>query len=332
VLLLLTVSSCIREEGTNQTPTGNFEALWKIIDEQYCFLDYKAEAYGLDWDEVYTRYKPRVTDDMTKEGLFQVLGEMLGELRDGHVNLYATFDVARYWSWNEGYPKNFSDSIQRNYLGTDYRIASSLKYKILEDNIGYIYCGSFENSFGSGNLSEMLQFLELCNGLILDVRNNSGGLLSASTKLAERFTNEKVLVGYISHKTGKGHSDFSTPYPVYLEPSDGVRWQKKVVVLTNRSAYSATNDFVNTMHQLPQVTLIGDRTGGGSGLPFSSELPNGWSIRFSASPMYNPQMEHLEFGIDPDIQVDMSSEDMQKGLDTIIETARAYLSADVSQN
>jgi hypothetical protein len=48
--------------------------------------------------------------------------------------------------------------------------------------------------------------------------------------------------------------------------------------------------------------------------------------------MYNPQMEHLEFGIDPDIQVDMSSEDMQKGLDTIIETARAYLSADVSQN
>ena len=28
---------------------GNFEALWHIIDEQYCFLDYKAEEYGLDW-------------------------------------------------------------------------------------------------------------------------------------------------------------------------------------------------------------------------------------------------------------------------------------------
>ena len=75
------------------------------------------------------------------------------------------------------------------------------------------------------------------------------------------------------------------------------------------------------MNQFPNVTIVGDKTGGGSGLPFSSEIPNGWSIRFSASPMFDPNMNQLEFGIDPDVKVDMKSEDMQRGKDTIIETA-----------
>lgn len=118
-----------------------------------------------------------------------------------------------------------------------------------------------------------------------------------------------------------GHNDFSDPEPVYQEPSNSIRWQKKAVVLTNRRSYSATNDFVNTMRQFPNVTTMGDTTGGGSGLPFSSEIPNGWSIRFSASPMFDPDMNQLEFGIEPDVKVDMTSEDMQRGKDTIIETA-----------
>ena len=45
-------SSCIREDIQGNSPEANFESLWKIIDEQYCFLDYKHETYGLDWDEV----------------------------------------------------------------------------------------------------------------------------------------------------------------------------------------------------------------------------------------------------------------------------------------
>ena len=41
--------------------------------------------------------------------------------------------------------------------------------------------------------------------------------------------------------------------------------------------------------------------------------------------MYAPDMSHQEFGIEPDIQVNMTSEDIQKGKDTIIETARKHL-------
>lgn len=329
ISLLLSVvlfTSCITEDEYDNSPEGNFEALWQTIDRQYCFLDYKKQEYGLDWNEIYSQYKQRISKGMNNEQLFEVLADMLNELRDGHVNLSSKLEYSQYREWFDSYPANFSDSIQRVYLGKDYAQSSGMKYQIFEDNIAYIYCGSFQSGIGEGNLDEVLNKLAICDGLIIDVRNNLGGNLTTAEKLAARFTNEKVLVGYMSHKTGPGHNDFSTPKAVWLEPSlNRVRWQKQAVVLTNRRSFSATNDFVNRMKILPKVTIIGDKTGGGSGLPFSSELPNGWSVRFSASPMYDADMQHLEFGIDPDIKVNMSSEDMQRNVDTIIEAAREYL-------
>lgn len=326
LLILPFFSTCITEDVPDNTPEGNFEALWKIIDTQYCFHDYKHQEYGLDWNEVYRTYKNRITPEMNNKNLFQVLAEMLEELRDGHVNLVARHETSQYREWYDSYPANFIDTIQRIYLGKDYVITSGLKYKILEDNIGYIHYESFSAAIGEGNLDEVLNELAICDGLILDVRNNGGGMLTLSDRWAARFTNEKVLTGYICHKTGTGHNDFSKPVAVYLEPAtDRVRWQKPVAVLTNRRSYSSTNDFVNKMKQLPKAVVIGDKTGGGSGLPFTSELPIGWSVRFSASPMFDPNMNHIEFGVNPDIKVDMNSEDIQKGVDTIIETAREYL-------
>lgn len=317
--------SCTKIEEYDNTPTGNFEALWHILDEKYCFFGYKAEEYGLNWDEVYRQYKRKINNDMSNEGLFEVFDDMLDELRDGHVNLYAAHDVARYWEFHERHPANFSEEIQSLYLGTDYKIASSLRYTILPDNIGYIYVPSFTSGIGEANLDECLRALALCRGLILDVRNNGGGNLTDAETLASRFTDERVLTGYICHKTGPGHDDFSSPQPVYLDSSDRTRWQRPVCVLTNRKSYSATNDFVKIMRALPLVTIVGDCTGGGSGLPYSSELPNGWSVRFSACPSFDTGMQHTEFGIEPDVRVDMTAEDRAKGLDTIIETARHLL-------
>lgn len=318
---LLSATSCIREDVSGNTPEANFESLWKIIDEQYCFLDYKKQEYGLDWDQVHETYAKRITPSMGWEALFEVLSEMVAELRDGHVNLTSSLASSQYRQWFDSYPRNFSDSIQSIYLKKDYNQSSGLTYQILENNIGYIYCSSFSNGIGDGNLDQTLNRLAICDGLIIDVRNNGGGNLTTAQKLAARFTNQKTLVGYMTHKTGKGHSDFSNPYPVYIEPSNGIRWQKRAVVLTNRRSFSATNDFVNSMKQFPLITIVGDKTGGGSGLPFTSEIPCGWSIRFSASPMLDPQMNQIEFGINPDVKIDMTSEDMQKGKDTMIEYA-----------
>ena len=76
------------------------------------------------------------------------------------------------------------------------------------------------------------------------------------------------------------------------------------------------------------IKVCGDRTGGGSGLPFESVLPNGWSIRFSACPMTDPDGNSTESGIDPSpgLKVDMDSVSAyQNHRDDIIEAARQYI-------
>jgi hypothetical protein len=319
--LMLMLSSCVQEEEFADNPRGNFEALWKIMDEHYCFFQEK----GVDWDEVYTRYHKQVNDGMTESQLLEVLGNMLAEVRDGHVNLFTSFDTGRYWGFHENYPSNYSDTLINKYLGTDYRITNGFRYRILDDNVGYIRYASFENSIGGGNLDDILLYLAPCNGLIIDLRQNGGGMLTSAEEFAARFTNETILVGYMRHKTGKGHNDFSKMKEQRLKPAKAVRWQKKVVVLTNRQVYSAANEFVKYMKCCPQVTIIGDQTGGGAGLPFSSEIPNGWSVRFSACPMYDKDKESTEDGIAPDITVSLSSTDFHRGRDTLIEAARTFL-------
>jgi hypothetical protein len=318
--------SCVDTDEQSDTPTGNFEALWQIIDEHYCFFDYKQHEYGLDWNAVYNKYKVRVSDHMTTEQLFEVLTDMLAELRDGHVNLGSSMDYGRYWAWHEAYPQNFSDTLERRYLGTDYKIAAGMKYRVLDDNIGYIRYESFLQGVGEGNLDDCLTYLALCRGLIIDIRNNGGGELTIAEKLAGRFVQEKTLVSYMQHKTGKGHNDFSSLEPRYLEPSSNIRWHKPVCVLTNRSVFSAANDFAVIMHTLPNVKLVGDHTGGGSGMPMTNSLPNGWSVRYSACPMYDAKKQQTEFGIDPDIKAALTDEATAQGIDLIIEAARKVLS------
>jgi hypothetical protein len=320
--LFLLTTGCEKQDTYTADPRTNFEALWKIMDEHYCFFDYKQ----VDWNEVYQRYSVQVSDTMRQYALFDFLGKMLAELKDGHTNLISSFNVARYWSWYEDYPPNFNEEVHKLYLGTDYLIAGGIKYRLLSDNrVGYIYYGSFSSGVGENNLDHVLNYFRDCKGLIIDVRENGGGTLTNSDRIAARFLSVKMVTGYIKHKTGPGHNDFSELYPIELSPSQRIRWLRPVVVLTNRHSYSATNDFVNKMKNLPQVVIMGDRTGGGSGLPFNSELPNGWVVRFSASPILDANKQDTEHGIDPDIKVNLTQTDILRGKDTIIETAIRFI-------
>lgn len=331
VTALLPLSCALNGEIPNReysdTPQGNFMALWTIMDEHYCFFDLKKEKLGVDWDEVKTRYAASISDDISDRALFEVLCKMIGELRDGHVNLTSAYDYGRNWSWKTDYPANFSKDLQVKYLGNDYIIGGNgYYYRILEDNIGYLVVESFEDAMSDGRLNVMLNTMALCNGLIIDIRDNGGGQLTASESLASRFTEKKVTVSYTCYKNGPGHNDFSKLYRNELSPAEyDLRWIKPVVVLTNRGCFSSANDFACIMKPLENVTLLGDTTGGGGGMPMSSELPNGWVVRFSSAPMFDADMNHVEFGVAPDIRLDMKDEDIQAGVDTYIESACAFI-------
>lgn len=328
-LCLLPVSCYMDSDRTvfGNSPRGNFEALWTIMDRHYCFFDLKQQVLGVDWDEVHERYLASISNDMSDRALFEVLCNMIGELRDGHVNLYSVYDIGRNWSWKTDYPANFSRDIQDAYLGLDYVIAGNgYSYRILDDNIGYLVVSSFSDAISSGRLNVMLNNMVLCNGLIIDIRDNGGGSLEASEYLASHFTEKDVVYSYNCYKNGPGHNDFSKMVANTLRPAtDDLRWIKPVVLLVNRGCYSSANDFAFTMKSLPNVTLLGDTTGGGGGLPMSSELPNGWSVRFSSAPSFDAQMNPVEFGIAPHIRLDMKQEDIDNGKDTYIEAARELI-------
>lgn len=314
-------SSCHHIEEWNDDPEGNFDALWTIIDEHYCFLDEK----GLDWDEVYTRYRPRVSPTTDRIELYGICAEMLDELRDGHVNLSTPFATSYYKKWWSDYPQNFDwRLVDEHYLHFGGFSRGGFDYAIFApDSIAYVRYASFAVPASDTTLDWMLALLHDCRGMIFDIRDNGGGSMASVETIVRRFISQPITAGYITHKTGPGHSDFSEPYRYSYEPAEAgrIRWLKPVVILTNRSTFSAANNFASVMRLLPGVTLVGDVTGGGSGMPFSSEIPNGWGVRFSASPVYDAQMQLTEFGVEPDIRVDLDPEAALRGTDTMLEAA-----------
>ncbi len=321
---LLTLASCTRELDVAypNTPEGNFEALWHIIDTKYCFVEEK----GIDWQFVHDAYKP-IVEKISQQGiygdtLFYTFGAMLNHLQDGHVNLYSHFDVTRSRDWYAGYPIIFDDDILYNdsYLGTHYRMAGGLHYTVLEQGkVGLIRYASFSSSINL--MPIVLSSLRNCEGLVLDVRNNGGGYISNALTLASYFFSETRTVGYQSHKTDEGHWDFSPLQPIIVDGNK--QWEKPVVVLIDRYSYSATNLFVSAMRYADNALIMGCRSGGGGGVPMSYELPNGWQVRFSSVKMYDADKQSIEEGVKPDISLVWDSTLVDK--DPIIDCAVQYI-------
>ena len=340
LLFILPLQSCYINDDSDivNDAEGNFEMLWKICDEYYCYFDYK----NIDWDSIHTAYKTRVHNGMSSDELFKVCADMLAELKDGHVNLSYGYDNSKYWKWHEDYPENYSASIVHEYyLNNDYHIKGGFEYKVLPQNIGYMYYDSFSSEFSEGLLDYILTQFKDCKGVIIDIRSNGGGSISNVNKIACRFSKEdKVLCGYTLHKTGPGHSEFADTIPNYIEHESSsssdinnenniVKFLKDVVVLSNRGVYSAANDFIRTMKVLDNVTIMGDRSGGGGGVPCNFDLPNGWVVRLSTSPMLDINGVHTEFGIDPTegFKIDMAPDAHITGKDAILDKAIEFLSA-----
>lgn len=326
ILLLLAATSC-RDPHTDwhDTPDDTFECLSRTIATRYCFLDEK----NIDWPATVEKYRAKIEPGISDRELFGVCATMLDELQDGHVNLISPFNVSYYRKWWSDYPQDFNlRTLQEYYFDFDWQSVSGMNYKIFEGNIGYIYIPSFSTPLSESSLDWILAALSQCNALIVDIRNNGGGLLSNVGTLASRFISKKTLGGYITHKTGPGSKDFSKPYPFYYSPAkERPCFLGRMAVLTNRSTFSAANTFAAFMSHLDGVEIIGARTGGGGGMPFSADLPNGWSVRFSAAPIYDSAGNNIETGIEPSAgcEIHCTEAELTAGWDAILNFALSRL-------
>ena len=311
-------------------PGNNFEYLWNDIKNRYSYLDYK----GVDWNAIHSEYGSKIHDGMSNEELFAVLGDMLNELRDGHVNLTSPFNVSIYYPIFLNSPQDFDSRLVLQYYllrdPSQYYITGALQNTILDTlgvKVGYIRYASFSSFVKSSDIDYVIKRFNEANvdGVIIDVRNNGGGSVSNLFTLAYRFC-DSVRLAYTSQiKVGPGPEDFNDEEAVYIGPSGSEQFTRRIALLTNRSCYSATSLFSLAMKSLPYLRIIGDSTGGGLGAPTGAELPNGWAYRFSVTRTLSPNGDNWENGIPADILIDLDPVAASEGHDSIIERAIQYI-------
>ena len=325
VLSMFLVTACVKEDLSEAGGNvhENFDLLWKTINDNYCYLEYK----NINWDSIGNEYRSQLHADMKDREFFTVCSNMLNELKDGHVWIYSDFNTSSYGDWYLDYPQNFNPTIvDRYYLGSEAVWVTGLRSKKIRD-VGYLRCPSFMSLFSFSEIDEAVSQLGDIEGLIIDIRDNTGGSLVHAQMLASAFCKTKTKYGYIRFKEDQG-DNYSDWFPQYLEPKSKTVYDGKIVVLTNRMCYSAANDFANAMRSLNNVTIIGDKTGGGGGMPISSELYNGWQLGYSINPLFDKEKNHTESGIEPDIYLDMDKDDEYNNIDNIIEYSIDYLKTD----
>jgi C-terminal processing protease CtpA/Prc len=109
-------------------------------------------------------------------------------------------------------------------------------------------------------------------------------------------------------------------------PAKTTYTNKPVVVLQNGVCFSATEGFISTMRELPNVTIMGDTTGGGSAAPRDFPISEGFTIHLSTLAQLTYEGKFIEWnGIEPDILVKQSKEELDKGRDIQLEEAIGFL-------
>lgn len=322
--LLIGCEEAVLGPETDDTYAQNFDQLWQTFDRYYAAFVVK----DVNWTELYDSYRPRLDSVSDEHAFFAVACEMLEHLEDGHVAIYAPFGTCFYQGTH---PHNFNLShVKDHYLSQGFNATgqNNMIYGLLPNDVGYVYISSFGGlgTDWSDAIDQVLEALRSVEALVIDVRDNGGGSSRLAEHIAGRFADEKRLFSYVEYRDGPRHTDFTEPSPKYVEPMGQAQFTRPVALLTNRSCFSACEDFTLAMGVLPHVVTVGDTTGGGFGNPLLRELPNGWTYRVPVWLQSTSERVYLEgIGIAPDVPVHITPGDASQGRDTILETAMSAL-------
>ena len=321
--ILTGCESLIVPPATENQHMEDFDAAWTRIKEVYPFLDFKK----INWDSIYTVYLPRFEAAKGDE-FYLVFHDFLAELKDGHI-YYRTdgggqiypFYPQRHFKDRHGY----NPFVVRSYFDSELIVTDSkvAEYGITRSNIGYLFISGFHENYLTEEFPGILDYLKETKGLIIDIRQKRGGAYHNVEAVVTRFMAEPLerprlfLLGeYIE----------IDPF----EPSGPYTYVNPVVVLTNGSTFSAGELTTEIMKQLPQVTVVGDTTGGG-GVASSNgrpehvgvfELPSGKYIYIGTGYFERYDGEVIEWnGVAPDILIEQTGEDAENGHDKQLEYA-----------
>ena len=183
----------------------------------------------------------------------------------------------------------------------------TVEYEMLEERIGYVTLSSFED-VSTAQFIDAVDALEEqgMQGLIIDLRNNGGGAVSAAEDIADYLIQDGKDV--VSFK-GKGMEDST-----YVA-RDGHKIDIPMAVLVNRSSASASEILTGALKDHKVATVVGTKTFGKGIAQGIFPLPDGSALKLTTAYYYTPSGEciHKE-GIEPDVFVELDKE-----LQTLVE-------------
>lgn len=173
----------------------------------------------------------------------------------------------------------------------------SLSSQMLQGNVGYIRLWSF-GALTSDELRETLQELVDAEspGLILDLRDNPGGLLGTAIRVTSEFLGRGTVVLY------EEQAQQQRPYRVR---SDGVALEIPLVVLVNERSASASEIVAGALAHYDRALIIGQQTYGKGTVQLPHDLTDGSQLRVTIARWLTPGRESIsEVGITPDIEIE----------------------------
>ena len=184
----------------------------------------------------------------------------------------------------------------------------NIKKKVYNDDIGYIKIRSFSKTT-SADLDKALAALEEkgIRKLILDVRNNPGGLLNQAVEVSDRFLDEENLIVYTKGRSEDQNMRFTTH-------DTGKRVSYPMIVLVNGGSASASEIVAGALQDLGRAVVVGTPTFGKGSVQTIIPLSDGSALRLTTARYYTPSGRVIqENGIIPDIIVERKNRDAAGG-------------------
>ncbi|MCC6543532.1 MAG: S41 family peptidase [Nitrospirae bacterium] len=178
----------------------------------------------------------------------------------------------------------------------------SIKHKLIEGNIGYVRITQFQERTGE-DLRKALDDLEKQNikSLIIDMRNNPGGLLKVAIQVSELFLKEGKLVVSV-----KGRNDEKEEY---LASERNAHENYPIVVLVNEGSASASEIVAGALQDWERAVVLGTQTFGKGSVQTVFTLSDGSGMRLTTAKYYTPKGTSIQnTGITPDIVVKPTSD------------------------
>jgi len=180
----------------------------------------------------------------------------------------------------------------------------SVKSRLLEDDIGYIKINQFQEQT-EADLSDALEKLseEGMKALILDLRNNPGGLLTSAVSVSSQFLPPGKLVVYIEGRSGR-----RTEY--HSKENDQDYTDIPMVVLVNEGSASASEITAGALKDWNRAVILGVQTFGKGSVQSVVPLSDGSGLRLTTAIYYRPKgMSIQAMGIIPDIVIKLETKE-----------------------